>query len=227
MKTTKTSAKTLNVTQIIENVGIENLLNHLLLNITTLQTFEGAKTFRTKLSAQIKTFEAYEAPAPKAEHLVYKSAAIQRVMLAEFGLIGAFNRCVSMINSNDIEVQKMCKSTVKDNQLAFAMVNFEQCKHFMSAELSVKAKFSPQDILNTFIKAATMLQSSYAKHVLTFGSLAQKASAKASATKARATKASATKASATKASATKASARTTKASATKAKNSAKTAQSAN
>ena len=161
----ETKKETLTINNPLEGkLLIAEALKYIKENITN---FDDLKKLRKELSETvIQKHDEYEAPKPRASHLVAKDEAIKKILNEVMGFNAALRVAKKYINDGTISIASMTTKKVTSTQVDWAMKEIKRVKLFMlSSEVNLEA-FTPQIIINALIRAGEMKPSEYSKRQL-------------------------------------------------------------
>jgi len=162
--------KTSKVQEILKtNNPIESklLVVDALKSISNIKDIADLKELRKQLNDVIKQHDDYEAPKPRASHLVAKDAAIEKILNEVMGFNAALRVAKKYINDGTISIAAMSAKGVTDSQVTWTMKEIKRVKLFMLKEEQNLQAFTPKIIINALIRAGELKPSEYSKRVLT------------------------------------------------------------
>jgi len=162
--------KTSKVQEILKtNNPIESklLVVDALKSISNIKDIADLKELRKQLNDVIKQHDDYEAPKPRASHLVAKDAAIEKILNEVMGFNAALRVAKKYIENSTISIAAMSKKKITDSQVDWAMQEIKNVKLFMLKEEQNLEAFTPKIIINALIRAGELKPTEYSKRVLT------------------------------------------------------------
>lgn len=162
----ETKKETLTINNPLEGkLLIAEALKYIKENITN---FDDLKKLRKELSETvIQKHDEYEAPKPRASHLVAKDEAIEKILNEVMGFNAALRVAKKYINDGTISIAAMSAKGVTDSQVTWTMKEIKRVKLFMLKEEQNLQAFTPKIIINALIRAGELKPSEYSKRVLT------------------------------------------------------------